>query len=37
MFGEDNSKNDYDSIISADYTLSFQFPKLAFMFAENAE
>jgi ADP-dependent NAD(P)H-hydrate dehydratase / NAD(P)H-hydrate epimerase len=36
MYGEDNSKNDYDSIISADYTLSFHFPKLAFMFPENA-
>lgn len=36
MFGEDNTKNDYDSIVLADYTLSFQFPKLSFMFAENA-
>jgi NAD(P)H-hydrate epimerase len=36
MFGEDNTKNNYDTIISADYTLSFQFPKIAFMFAENA-
>jgi ADP-dependent NAD(P)H-hydrate dehydratase / NAD(P)H-hydrate epimerase len=36
MFGEDNSGNDYKTIISADYTLSFQFPKLSFMFAENA-
>ena len=36
MFGEDNTKNNYDSIISADFTLSFQFPKIAFMFAENA-
>jgi NAD(P)H-hydrate epimerase len=36
MFGEDNSKNDYDTIISADYTLSFHFPKLAFMFPENS-
>ena len=37
MFGEDNTKNDYDSIVSADYTLSFHFPKLAFMFLENAK
>jgi NAD(P)H-hydrate epimerase len=37
MFGEDNSMNDYDCIVSADYTLSFQFPKISFMFAENAE
>jgi ADP-dependent NAD(P)H-hydrate dehydratase / NAD(P)H-hydrate epimerase len=35
MFGEDN-KNNYDGIVSADYTLSFQFPKISFMFAENA-
>jgi hydroxyethylthiazole kinase-like uncharacterized protein yjeF len=37
MFGEDNTMNDYGSIISADYTLCFHFPKLSFMFAENAE
>jgi NAD(P)H-hydrate epimerase len=36
MFGEDNSGNDYNTIVSADFTLSFQFPKLSFMFAENA-
>lgn len=36
MFGEDNSHNDYSTIIRADFTLSFQFPKLSFMFAENA-
>jgi len=36
LFGEDNSTNDYDNIIKADYTLSFQFPKLAFMFPENS-
>ncbi len=36
MFGEDNSGNDYDKVVSADFTLSFQFPKLSFMFAENA-
>jgi hydroxyethylthiazole kinase-like uncharacterized protein yjeF len=37
MFGEDNTGNDCDGIISADFTLSFQFPKLSFMFAENAD
>ena len=36
LFGEDNSSNNYETIISADFTLSFQFPKLSFMFAENA-
>lgn len=36
MFGEDNTMNDYSDIISADYTLSLHFPKLSFMFAENA-
>jgi NAD(P)H-hydrate epimerase len=35
LFGEDNSSNIFENIIRADYTLSFQFPKLAFMFAEN--
>jgi len=35
LFGEDNSNNNPENIIRADYTLSFQFPKLAFMFAEN--
>jgi ADP-dependent NAD(P)H-hydrate dehydratase / NAD(P)H-hydrate epimerase len=37
MFGEDNTSNNYDCIIKADFTLSFQFPKLCFMFPENAE
>ena len=36
LFGEDNADNVNDSIVSADYTLSFQFPKLSFMFAENS-
>lgn len=36
LFCEDNRKNDPDSIVKADYTLSFQFPKLSFMFPENA-
>lgn len=36
LFCEDNSKNSRECVIKANYTLSFQFPKLAFMFAENA-
>jgi NAD(P)H-hydrate epimerase len=36
MFGEDNTGNDYSSVVIADYTVSFHFPKLSFMFAENA-
>ena len=35
LFGEDNSKNIDNPAIKADFTLSFQFPKLSFMFAEN--
>ncbi|MBN1108904.1 MAG: NAD(P)H-hydrate dehydratase [Bacteroidales bacterium] len=35
LFGEDNSANDAETIIQASYTLSFQFPKLSFLFAEN--
>lgn len=37
LFGEDNSKNDQDSIIQADLTLTFGFPKLAFLLPENKE
>ncbi len=37
LFGEDNGKNDPHSIVMADYTLTFQFPRLSFMFAENAK
>jgi len=36
LFGEDNGGNDPESVIRADYTLTFEFPKLSFMFAENA-
>ena len=36
MFGEDNTGNDYSSVVMADFTVSFHFPKLSFMFAENA-
>ena len=35
LFGDDNRENSGQSIIRAKHTLSFQFPKLAFMFAEN--
>jgi hydroxyethylthiazole kinase-like uncharacterized protein yjeF len=35
LFGEDNSSNTYENIAEAGYTLSFQFPKLSFLFAEN--
>ena len=36
LFGEDNAQNNPETIICADFTLSFEFPKLAFMFGENA-
>jgi len=37
MFGEDNSTNNIDAVVKADYTLTFQFPKLSFMLAEYGE
>lgn len=37
LMSEDNSANTPNSIIRADYTFSLQFPKLSFMFAENAD
>jgi ADP-dependent NAD(P)H-hydrate dehydratase / NAD(P)H-hydrate epimerase len=37
LFCEDNRENNMSHIIHADYTLSFQFPKLSFLFAENEE
>lgn len=37
LFGEDNSLNELNNCIQANYTLSFQFPKLAFLFPENTE
>ena len=36
LSGEDNSGNSPGSIFKADITLSLQFPKLSFMFAENS-
>jgi hydroxyethylthiazole kinase-like uncharacterized protein yjeF len=35
LFTEDNSLNKAEYIIKADHTLSFQFPKLSFLFPEN--
>jgi NAD(P)H-hydrate epimerase len=35
LFGESNSGNTPGCIVEADFTLTFQFPKLAFMFPEN--
>lgn len=35
LFGEDNFGNNFDYIVKAAYTLSFQFPKISFLFAEN--
>jgi ADP-dependent NAD(P)H-hydrate dehydratase / NAD(P)H-hydrate epimerase len=37
LFCDDNSNNSRDHVVHANYTLTFQFPKLAFMFAENAQ
>jgi ADP-dependent NAD(P)H-hydrate dehydratase / NAD(P)H-hydrate epimerase len=37
LFDEDNGENDRRSIIRADYTLTFQFPKLSFLFPSNDE
>lgn len=35
LFCDDNTGNDHGTIIRADYTLGFQMPKMAFLFAEN--
>ena len=35
LMGEDNSNNILEHIIRADYTVTFQIPKLAFLFPEN--
>ena len=35
LMGEDNSSHNMEAVVRADYTLSLQFPKLAFLFAEN--
>ena len=36
LMGEDNSTNNLENVIRADHTLTFQFPKVSFLFAENA-
>jgi hydroxyethylthiazole kinase-like uncharacterized protein yjeF len=35
LFGEDNSHNNLSGIIRANHTLTFQFPKISFLFPEN--
>ncbi len=35
LFGEDNGSNDPDTIIKANLTLTFGFPKLAFLLSDN--
>ncbi|MDP4267445.1 MAG: NAD(P)H-hydrate dehydratase [Bacteroidota bacterium] len=37
LFCEDNSENNPKNIIRADYTITFELPKLAFLFAENSD
>jgi len=37
LFGENNDQNSRKHTIKADITLSFQFPRLAFFFPENAD
>ncbi|WP_423126357.1 NAD(P)H-hydrate dehydratase [Gaoshiqia sp. Z1-71] len=37
LFGEDNSGNDLAKVVKADYTLTFQFPKLSFFFHEHED
>ena len=35
LFGEDNTGNNMDNIVKADYTLTLQFPKVSFFFADH--
>lgn len=37
LMGEDNSGNIPENIIQANYTITFQFPKISFLFAENEQ
>ena len=37
LMGEDNTLNNMEHVVKADYTLTLQFPKLAFLFAENEQ
>jgi len=36
LFGEDNKENNFQYVVQADLTLTFEFPKLSFLFPENA-
>ena len=36
LFGEDNLNNNMDAVVKAEQTLTFGFPKLAFLLADNA-
>ena len=36
LFGEDNEGNNFQYVIQADLTLTFEFPKLSFLLPENA-
>jgi len=36
LSGEDNTGNSFNCVVKADYTLSFQFPKISSMIASNA-
>ena len=36
LFGEDNRNNNSDTIVRADFTITFEFPFLSFFFPENA-
>ena len=35
LMGENNTGNNFESILKADFTLTFQFPKISFLFAEH--
>lgn len=37
LMGEDNSENNFETILKADFTLTFQFPKISFLFAEHEQ
>ena len=37
LMGEDNSENNFSTVLKADFTLTFQFPKISFLFAEHKQ
>lgn len=37
LMGQDNSENISENIVRADFTLTFQFPKISFLFRENEQ